>query len=114
MSQDRDDAGRFTEVVTAEQVLATFDDFHVPVVTASDIAERTGCSQDSARRRLEELYEAGRVERRETAGRIIYWRSEDEETVRGVNPDDPFWEIQPGASGERDVSERVDEIVYGL
>lgn len=27
--------------------------------------------------------------------------------------DDPFWESEPGASDESDVSESVDEILYG-
>jgi hypothetical protein len=30
-----------------------------------------------------------------------------------VDRDDPFWEFEPGASGESDGSESVDEVLYG-
>jgi len=30
-----------------------------------------------------------------------------------MDPNDPFWDFEPGASGESDVSARVDEVLYG-
>ena len=36
----------------------------------------------------------------------------EENPVREINPDDPFWDLEPGSSGESDVSRSVDEILY--
>ncbi len=43
----------------------------------------------------------------------MWWIADENDPVRGVDPNDGFWEFEPGASGESDVSERVDEILYG-
>jgi len=43
-------------------------------VTTADVADATGISRDSARRKLETLRDRERVERRQTAGRVmLYW-----------------------------------------
>ena len=113
MSRERGDAGRFTETVTLEDVLEVFEVVDGPVVTSGDVAEQLDCSRETARRKLRTLEDRGTVASRKTAGRVVWWIVDDGESVRGVNPDDPFWEFDPGASGESDVSERVDEILYG-
>lgn len=113
VSQQRDDRGQFTEEVTLDDVLAVFEAVAGPVVTSGDVAEVTGCSRDSARRKLDELHRQGRVGRRKTAGRVVYWRTE-EGGPAPVNPDDPFFvERTTFASGRSDLSERVDEVLYG-
>ena len=113
MSRERDEAsGQYTEVVTLEDVMAVFDAVRGPVVTSGDVADETGCSRDSARRKLERLHEEGRVGRRKTAGRVVYWRLDAAEP-NPVSSDDPFFTDRPTfKSGESDVSERVDEILY--
>lgn len=111
MSRERDDSGQFTSTVTLEDALSVFDAVEGPVVTSGDVAEYTGCSRDSARRKLEQLHEQGVVGRRKTAGRVVYWRYETEPTA--VDPSDPFWETETFASGTSDTSESVDEILYG-
>lgn len=112
VSQNRDERGQFSEEVSLDDVLAVFDAVDGPVVTSGDVAEQTGCSRDSARRKLEQLYEHDRVGRRKTAGRVVYWRLAGGDP-EPVNPDDPIFDRSTFASGESDTSERVDEILYG-
>ena len=111
--EERSSAGRYTETVTPGDVLGVFGQMEGPVVTSSDVAETLGCSQETARRKLRTLEEQGRTASRETAGRIVWWLVDNQEPVRGINPDDPFWDLEPSSSGESDVSKRVDEILYG-
>jgi HTH domain. len=109
---ERDDSGQYTETVTLDDVLGVFEAVEGPVVTSGDVAETLDCSRETARRKLRTLEEHGRVASRKTAGRVVWWVVTDRELPRGVDPDDPFWEFEPGASGESDVSERVDEVLY--
>lgn len=110
---NRDERGQFTETVTREDVLAVFDAVEGPVVTSGDVAERTGCSRDTARRKLTQLSEAGHLGRRKAAGRVLYWRR-DATDPNPVNPADPFFTAFPTfASGQEDLSSRVDELLYG-
>ena len=111
MSRERGDGGRYTETVALDAVLGVFEAVDGPVVTSGDVAEVLDCSRDTARRKLRTLEAQGRVAGRKTAGRVVWW-TVDGEALSGVDPDDPFWEFEPGSSGETDVSESVDEILY--
>lgn len=112
MSRERNDSGRYTDFVTLEDVLGVFEAVVGPVVTSGDVAEALDCSRETARRKLGTLEERGHVASRKTAGRVVWWIVDDEST-QGIDPDDPFWELEPGSSGESDVSESVDEVLYG-
>jgi len=112
MSRNRDDRGQFTDEVTVADVLEVFDAVEGPVVTSGDVAAATGCSADTARRKLRQLHDEGRLGRRTTAGRIVYWRIED--TPTSVDPEDPIFTDRPSfASGTENLSNRVDELLYG-
>lgn len=51
--------------------------------------------------------------RRKTAGQVVYWRF-DVAAPNPVNPADPIFTDRPSfASGEENLSERVDERLYG-
>jgi len=114
MSKDeREDSGRYAETVTVEAVFEVFERVRGPAVTSGDIAEALDCSRETARRKLHTLEEQGRIASRETAGRIVWWIVDERAPVHGIDPDDPFWAFEPGASGESDVSERVDDVLYG-
>lgn len=113
MSREREDTGRYTETVTLDDVLGVFETVEGPVVTSGDVAETLDCSRETARRKLRTLEEQDRVASRKTAGRVVWWIVDSREPASGVDPDDPFWEFEPGASGESDVSERVDDVLYG-
>jgi hypothetical protein len=113
MSRNRDERGQYTETVSLSEVLEVFETVAGPVVTSSDIASTTGCSSDTARRKLENLHDQGRVGRRKTAGRVVYWRL-DAVDPDPVTPDDPIFTDRPSfASGEENLSEQVDEMLYG-
>jgi hypothetical protein len=113
MSKDeREDSGRYTESVTVDDVLGVFETVEGPVVTSGDVAEALDCSRETARRKLRTLEERSRVAGRKTAGRVVWWVVHDQ-PARGIDPTDPFWEFEPGASDEPDVSEAVDDILYG-
>lgn len=112
MSRERKDTGRYTETVALSDVLGVFEAVEGPVITSGDVAELLDCSRETARRKLRTLEEQGRVTSRKTAGRVIWWVADSQDPARGINPDDPFWEFEPGASGESDISERVDEVLY--
>ncbi|WP_082677775.1 HTH domain-containing protein [Haloferax sp. Q22] len=111
--EEREDTGRYAETVTLDDTLGVFEIVDGPVVTSGDVAEALDCSRETARRKLRTLEEHGRVASRKTAGRVIWWLVDEHEPVCGVDPDDPVWEFEPGTSGESDVSENVDEILYG-
>ncbi|WP_254544590.1 hypothetical protein [Halomarina pelagica] len=82
MPRKHGDSGRYVETVPLEAVLGVFDEVRGPVVTSADVADTLDCSRDTARRKLGQLYDQGRVERRSTAGRVIWWRT-------GADPDRP-------------------------
>lgn len=112
MSRNRDERGQFTDEVTLVDVLEVFDDVEGPVVTSGDVAAATGCSADTARRNLRQLHDQGRLGRRTTAGRIVYWRLDD--TPKSVDPEDPIFTDRPSfASGTENLSSRVDDLLYG-
>lgn len=112
MGQNRDEHGQFSEEVTLSDVLGVFERVEGPVVTTGDVAAATGCSDDSARRKLEQLHDQGRVGRRKTAGRVVYWLL-DAANPNPVNPDDPFFTDFPTfSSGDENLSENVDDILY--
>ncbi len=113
MSKERGDGGRFTETVTQDAVLAVFESVEGPVVTSGDVAETLDCSRETARRKLRTLEEKGRVSSRKTAGRVVWWLTDPHASVSDIDPADPFWDLEPGASGQSDVSENVDAILYG-
>lgn len=114
MSKDeRGDTGQYTETVTLDDVLGVFEAVAGPVVTSGDVADTLDCSPETARRKLRTLEEQGHVASRKTAGRVVWWLIDEQDPARGIDRDDPFWEFEPGKSGEPDVSESVDEILYG-
>lgn len=113
MSDERDGDGRFVEQVTLSDVLGVFGAVDGPVVTSGDVAAVTGCSDDSARRKLDRLQEQGLVDRRKTAGRVVYWKRDDADPAP-VDPSDPIFTDRPSfSSGTEDLSERVDDLLYG-
>jgi len=77
MPKERNDDGQYVETATLEDVRGAFDAIDAPpVVTTADVADETGLSRDSARRKLELLRERDDVARRRSAGRVLYWPAE--------------------------------------
>jgi len=113
MSRDREDSGQYTETVTLDDVLGVFETVDGPVVTSGDVADALDCSRETARRKLRQLDEQGRVAGRKTAGRVVWWVVDESSPACEVVADDPFWTFESGASGESAVSDHVDDVLYG-
>jgi len=95
MSQGRDDAGRFEETVTEQEILKVFDYEDDPVLTASEVAEglrRFGkeITPEGVRNRLDRMAKEGLVSRKKLGARAVGWWAEvapelDPETGRTVD-----------------------------
>ena len=108
----RGDGGEFVETVGPDDVLAVFDDVPGPVVTSADVADALSCSDETARKKLDALVEEGRVKKRTSAGRNLYWLTDDE--PGSLSPDDPFFDRTTFRGGEpTDTSRNTDEVLYG-
>ncbi|MFO7926904.1 winged-helix domain-containing protein [Natronomonas sp.] len=95
MSQGRDDAGRFEETVTEQEILKVFDYEDDPVLTTSEVAEglrRFGkhMTSEGVRNRLKVMAEEGLVSRKKLGARAVGWWAEvapelDPETAETVD-----------------------------
>ena len=78
MEKERDESGQYTEQVTLEQVLNVFQKADLPVLTASEVAEKIDCSRASAYNKLETLVEQEEVEKKKVGARaVVYIRLEE-------------------------------------
>ena len=73
MSRERDDDGTYAEMATVDAVLAVLRTADDPVLTASEVAEAIGASSETARRKLTELHDQGRVKRKDVGARAVVW-----------------------------------------
>jgi repressor of nif and glnA expression len=81
MSQGRDDAGRFDETVSEQEILKVFDYEDDPVLTAPEVAEgleRFGkqITSEGIRNRLEAMADKGLVSRKKLGARAVGWWAE--------------------------------------
>ena len=78
MEKERDESGQYTEQVTLEQVLNVFQKADLPVLTASEVAEKIDCSRASAYNKLETLVEQEEVQKKKVGARaVVYIRLEE-------------------------------------
>ncbi|WP_330633613.1 hypothetical protein [Halocatena halophila] len=77
MPREHNESGDFIETVSHEDVIEVFDDYRSPCITSGDVKKSLGCTPETARRKLKELHNEGIVEKRKTAGRIIWWLAEE-------------------------------------
>jgi predicted ArsR family transcriptional regulator len=103
--------GRFTKKMSADDVYGVFDTVRGPVITAGDVAEVFDTGTETARRRLRQLNEDGRVEKRETRKRVLWWRSGDGDAVDLLLGNDPET-ILKLVSREIDEAITVGDTVY--
>ncbi len=81
MSQGRDDAGRFDETVSEQEILKVFDYEDDPVLTAAEVADGLGrfgkqITPEGVRNRLEGMSEKGLVSRKTFGARAVGWWAE--------------------------------------
>jgi predicted ArsR family transcriptional regulator len=114
MSRERTETGEYVETVTTDRVLGVFARVDGPALTSADVAETLDCSRETARRKLSVLAEQGRVDRRKTAGRVIWWLTESEQATPEINPDGALF--TGGAvfsTDEATDASKVDDYLYG-
>jgi predicted ArsR family transcriptional regulator len=109
--REMDQEGRFKKKMTADEVYEVFDTVRGPVITAGDVAEVFDTGTETARRRLRQLNEDGRVEKRETRKRVLWWRSGDGDAVDLLLGNDPET-ILKLVSREIDEAIAVGDTVY--
>lgn len=78
--RDMDSEGRFVKKFDKEDVMKVFDMVEGPVIVAGDVAEAYDSGAETARRRLRELHADGRVGKRKARKRVLWWRTEDEDS----------------------------------
>lgn len=83
MGQERLDAESFARESTVADVLEVFEESPVPILTAADVAAELGCSDTTARNRLEELVEDGRLYRKTAGARAVVYALLDDRPGRG-------------------------------
>lgn len=75
MSDDRprNGGGKFTEIVTEQDILKAFDASDEPFLTTAEVADELPVSKDAVYRRLEQMREEGLVEKKKTGARAVGW-----------------------------------------
>jgi predicted ArsR family transcriptional regulator len=71
--RERDTRGRFAAETTDDYILTTMRESEFPAVAARWVADTLGIERPSAHRRLERLYEDGKVERGKLSPRVVIW-----------------------------------------
>ena len=104
---ERDERGRYASDHSDADVLDAVRE-NDPAGT-SEVADHLGVARQSADQRLRKLAEAGRVHRKKIGAVAVWWIDDDERTTTGVDPDDRFWDTEPGASAEPTDAARTDE-----
>lgn len=59
--------------VTVEDVVGVFKHHESPAITSRDVSIVLGCSRDVARRRLQQLADAGEVKRHKSGNVVLWW-----------------------------------------
>jgi len=86
MPREQGDSGEFVETVPPEDVLDVFDAVDGPVILSADVAEYFDVTRETARRKLQILYDRGTLDRRKVSRRVIYWRAGAAESGRESGP----------------------------
>ena len=73
VNRERDEGGLFIEEVTLEDVHEAVLNGPEPASTTTDVAQALDISTEGARRKLTELHEQGRIEKRKIGARAIVW-----------------------------------------
>ena len=73
MTRDRTDGGHYTQEYTEAEVLELFSEAALPVLSSPEVADQLGCTNDTARTRLESLVEDGVLHRKEVGARAVVY-----------------------------------------
>jgi predicted ArsR family transcriptional regulator len=75
--RERTEGGTYKETVTPARVLEAMNTADDPVVTAGEVGEALDCTGQAARKKLNQLHEDGKVERKEVGARAVVWWIQD-------------------------------------
>ena len=73
MERERDDSGQYTEQVTLDSVMSVFEHADLPVLTATEVAEKLDCSRPSAYNKLEKLVDNGEIHKKKVGARAVVY-----------------------------------------
>lgn len=73
MGRKRGEDGQYVETVTLDDVAAVFDRAELPVLTASEVADKLDCSRASAYNKLESLVEQGTIQKKKVGARAVVY-----------------------------------------
>ncbi|WP_246986356.1 helix-turn-helix domain-containing protein [Halorientalis marina] len=73
MQRERAADGTYVEEVTLDTVLSVFEQADIPVLTASEVAEKLDCSRPSAYNKLETLTENGELHKKKVGARAVVY-----------------------------------------
>ncbi len=72
----RNDQGQYVERMTEAEILDLFEVVPGPVIATTDVAEHFESTTEGARRKLNDLCDAGVLDRRKVGGTRVYWRTD--------------------------------------
>jgi predicted ArsR family transcriptional regulator len=93
MAQDGDnerkraESGEYDTEITHDDILDVFTMVDGPTITSSDVTDEIGCATITARRKLDELHDQGRLRKRTKARRTLWWQPTDspEQTLKQLS-----------------------------
>lgn len=108
--RQRRETGEYVETVTSEKVLSALESIATPVATATEVGEEIGCTGQAARKKLDQLHEAGNVERKTVGARaVVWWLSEDATNAERTTHEQAFEEFASRAMEAH--GEHIEEII---
>ena len=114
MPREQGDSGEFVETIAPEDALDVFDTVDGPVILSADVADHFDVTRETARRKLQQLYDQGDLDRRKVSRRVIYWRPDagdgfDAEDLQG----DPETTLDDGDAPTEDDVDPTDAALAG-
>ncbi|MDZ7849502.1 MAG: hypothetical protein U5K70_01360 [Halodesulfurarchaeum sp.] len=79
-SRRRNERGQYVERMSEEEIFDLLDRVPGPVIATTDVAAHFDSTTEGARRKLNDLCDADRLDRRKVGGTRVYWRTDAEGT----------------------------------
>ena len=108
MSRERNEQGKFVGTITDAAVIDAVRAIAPAPATASEVADKLGCTRKAAWEHLTALHDDGRIERKKVGGRAVVWWLTDEERARG-GPADPLFGLVGLFEGDSEAAARARE-----
>ena len=73
MERERSESGQYVEEVTLDEVIRTFEEAEIPVLTASEVGEALDCARPTAYNKLETLVDQGDLHKKKVGARAVVY-----------------------------------------